>query len=63
MSYDVVPEEGQDGMSVAVPLTPSTVENKRRSGGMQRWDSRERLRFPFPPGGERESLISPNPTE
>jgi len=63
MSYDVVPEEGQDGMSVAVPLTPSTVEDKRRSGGMQRWDSRERLRFPFPPGGERESLISPNPTE
>jgi hypothetical protein len=62
MSYDVVPEEGE-GMSVAVPLTPSTAEDKRRSGGMQRWDSRERLRFPFPPGGERESLISSNATE
>jgi hypothetical protein len=62
MSYDVVPEEGE-GMSVAVPLTPSTIEDKRRSGGMQRWDSRERLRFPFPPGGERESLISSNTAE
>jgi len=70
MSYDVVPEgeegeplkEGSKGMSIAVPRTPSTVEgSKRLSGGMTRWDSRERLRFPFPPGtgsGERESLIS-----
>jgi hypothetical protein len=71
MSYDVVPEgeegellrEGSEGMSIAVPRTPSSVEgNKRLSGGMTRWDSRERLRFPHPPGpgggGERTSLIS-----
>jgi len=71
MSYDVVPEgeegeglrEGSEGMSIDVPRTPSSVEgSKRLSGGMTRWDSRERLRFPRPPGtsavGERESLIS-----
>jgi len=71
MSYDVVPEgeegegfwEGSGGMSIAVPRTPSSVEgSKRLSGGMTRWDSRERMRFPRPPGtsatGERESLIS-----
>jgi hypothetical protein len=71
MSYDVVPEgeegeglrEGSEGMSIAVPRTPSSIEgSKRLSGGMTRWDSRERMRFPRPPGtsqgGERESLIS-----
>jgi hypothetical protein len=71
MSHDVVPEgeegkllrEGSEGMSIAVPRTPSSVEgNKRLSGGVTRWDSRERLRFPHPPGpgegGERTSLIS-----
>jgi len=71
MSYDVVPEgeegealrEGSEGMSFAVPRTPSSIEgSKRLSGGMTRWDSRERMRFPRPPGtsqgGERESLIS-----
>jgi hypothetical protein len=56
-----------EGMSISVPLTPSTVDGERKLGPA-RWDSRERLRFPLPPSGsagsgERESLISSNPTE
>jgi hypothetical protein len=73
MSYDVVPEgeegeplrrQGSEGMSIAVPLTPSTIEGDRSKGsGMARWDSRERMRFPMPPAEERESLISASNTE
>jgi len=56
-----------EGMSISVPLTSSTVDGERKLGPA-RWDSRERLRFPLPPSGsagsgERESLISSNPTE
>jgi hypothetical protein len=87
MSHEVVPEgeedsplnpdsehrrKGSEGMSIAVPLTPSTIDGERSKLGPAKWDSRERLRFPVPPTGrggsgsvgeERESLISSNNTE